>query len=74
MFEEPKDIFIKLSDAQLNIFSSKLSDLVEVQKMADAGEEMKPFIARLRSMLENPEKQKKLLPYLNQIGFKSYKS
>lgn len=76
MFEQPldTDTFIKMSDSQIDTFSVKLTELSEVQKMAHAGEEMKPFIARVRLMLKDPEKQKKLLPYLNQIGFKSYKS
>jgi plasmid replication initiation protein len=72
MFEESSiDTFLKLSDAQLDTFSSKLSALPDVQNMAHSGEEMKPFIARLRSMLKDPEKQKKLIPYLKEVGFKS---
>ena len=73
MFEEPKDTFIKMSDSQLDTFASKLADLGEVQAMANIGEEMPAFKARLRSMLKDPEKQRKLLPYLNQIGFKTHK-
>ena len=73
MFEEPKDTFIKMSDSQLDTFASKLADLGEVQAMANVGEEMPSFKARLRSMLKDPEKQRKLLPYLNQIGFKTHK-
>ena len=74
MFEESSiDTFLKLSDAQLDTFSSKLSALPDVQNMAHSGEEMKPFIARLRSMLKNPEKQKELMPYLKEVGFKPSK-
>jgi plasmid replication initiation protein len=71
MFEEPKDTFIKMSDSQLDTFASKLADLGEVQNMANVGEEMPMFKARLRSMLKDREKQKKLIPYLKQVGFKS---
>ena len=74
MFEEPKDTFIKMSDSQLDTFASKLADLGEVQATANVGEEMPSFKARLRSILKDPEKQKKLLPYLSQIGFKTHKS
>ncbi len=74
MFDEPQDTFVRMSEQQLSTFSTKLADLPGVQAMADAGEDMKPFIARLRSMLESPEKQKKLLPYLKEIGFKAHKS
>ncbi|KGT47399.1 RepB family plasmid replication initiator protein [Acinetobacter sp. HR7] len=70
MFEEPKNNFLKLSNAQLDMFSSKLADLPEIQGMANVGEEMASFKARLRSMLQDPEKQKTLLPYLKKLGFK----
>jgi hypothetical protein len=42
-----------------------------VQSMADVGETMPSFKARLRQMLKDPEQQKKLQPYLKQVGFKS---
>ena len=63
------DTFIKLSDAQLDMFSSKLADVAEIQKMAHTGEEMKPFVARLRSMLIDEQNQQRLRPYLEQVGF-----
>ena len=69
MFEEPKNTFLKLSNPQLDMFSSKLVDLAEVQAMAHVGEDMKPFVARLRSMLQDTEQQKNLLPYLIKLGF-----
>ena len=65
------DLFHKMTESQLDTFSSKLSELPEVQTMAHAGEDMKPFIARIRSMLKDPEKQKTLLPHLAKLGFKS---
>lgn len=64
------DFFHKMTEAQLDTFASKLSALGEVQAMANVGEEMPSFKARLRSMLKDPEKQKKLTPYLVQVGFK----
>lgn len=63
------DSFLKMTDAQLTTFSSKLADLAEVQMMANVGEDMKPFIARLRTMLMDVEQQKILKPYLVQVGF-----
>ncbi len=45
------DMFHKLTEKQLDMFSSKLADLPAVQGMAHVGEDMKPFVARLRSML-----------------------
>lgn len=64
------DLFHKMTEAQLDTFSSKLADLPQVQKMAHAGEEMRAFIPRIRAMLKDPEKQKKLQPHLKQLGFK----
>lgn len=66
----PKNTFIKMTDSQLDTFSSKLSDLPEIQQMAYIGEDMKPFTARLRLMLSDPEKQPDLIPYLERVGFK----
>lgn len=70
MFEGNQNTFIKMSDAQLDMFSSKLADLEEVQSMANVGEEMPAFKARLRTMLKDPEKQKLLISNLKTIGFK----
>ena len=63
------DTFHKLTEKQLDMFSSKLADLPAVQAMAHVGEDMKPFVARLRSMLMDAEQQKALLPYLKEIGY-----
>lgn len=70
MFEEDENSFVRMSDSQLDTFAVKLSGLSEVQSMANVGEDMKPFIARLRSMLKDKEKQKNLIPYLSKVGFK----
>ena len=63
------DIFYKLTEKQLDMFSSKLGDLAAVQAMAHVGEDMKPFVARLRKMLMDAEQQKVLLPYLKEVGY-----
>lgn len=63
------DMFHKLTEKQLDMFSSKLADLPAVQAMAHVGEDMKPFMARLRSMLMDAEQQKGLLPYLKEVGY-----
>lgn len=69
--QQPK--FIKMSESQLDTFSGKLSELHEIQSMAHVGEDMKPFVARLRSMLRDPEQQIKLHPHLEKVGFKTHK-
>ena len=63
------DMFHKLTEKQLDMFSSKLGELAAVQAMAHVGEDMKPFVARLRSMLMDVEQQKILLPYLKEVGY-----
>ena len=63
------DMFHKLTEKQLDMFSSKLADLPGVQVMAHVGEDMKPFVARLRMMLMDAEQQKLLLPYLKELGY-----
>ena len=63
------DMFHKLTEKQLDMFSSKLADLPAVQAMAHVGEDMKPFVARLRTMLMDAEQQKALLPYLREVGY-----
>lgn len=66
---DTEDVFHKLTEKQLDLFSSKLADLVPVQAMAHVGEDMKPFVARLRTMLMHAEQQKALLPYLKEVGY-----
>jgi plasmid replication initiation protein len=68
--KDTPDMFHKMTESQLDTFSGKLSDLSAVQSMANVGETMPSFKARLRSMLKDQEKQKKLVPYLKQVGFK----
>jgi len=61
-----------LTEKQLDMFSSKLADLPAVQSMAHVGEDMKPFVARLRTMLMDADQQKALLPYLKEVGYAAY--
>jgi plasmid replication initiation protein len=63
--------FHKLTVAQLDSYCSQLAELPQIQKLAHTGEAMKPFIARIRSMLQDPEQQKKLMPHLKRLGFKT---
>lgn len=63
------EMFHKLTEKQLDMFSSKLGDLPAVQAMARVGEDMRSFVARLRTMLMDAEQQKALLPYLKEVGY-----
>lgn len=63
------DNFHSLTEKQLDMFSSKLAELPAVQAKAHIGEDMKPFVARLRTMLMDVNQQKELLPYLKEVGY-----
>ena len=69
--EQSTDAFLKLSEAQLSTFSSKLADMHDIKQLAHVGEDMRAFTARLRTMLVDEKQQAKLRPYLKQIGFKN---
>lgn len=71
VYEETKDIFIKMSDSQLDTFSSKLSVLPELGNMADIGASAEAFKYKLRDMLKDPKQQKILIPHLAKVGFKA---
>lgn len=66
------DMFHQLTEKQLDMFSSKLADIPAVQSMAHIGEDMKPFVARIRMMLMDAEQQKVLLPHLKEVGYAPY--
>lgn len=65
------DLFFNMTEAQLNTFSAKLAEIPEVANMAYTGEEMKAFIARIRTMLMSEKHQNSLRPYLKKIGFQN---
>lgn len=62
-------MFHKLTEKQVDMFSSKLAYFPAVQAMAHVDEDMKPFFACLRTMLMDAEQQKVLLPYLKEEGY-----
>lgn len=68
-YSDTMDIFHSFTEKQLDMFSNKLADLPTVQAMAYVGEDMKPFVARLRTMMEDTAQQKILLPYLKEVGY-----
>lgn len=70
MFEEQKNNFLKLSDAQVDSFGNQLSELSELSYLAREGESYKDLALRLKTMLRDPDQQPQLLPYLKKLGFK----
>jgi len=62
--------FYKLTDAQINMFGNQLSRLHELSHLALEGESYDALAAKIKDMLRNQKQQKKLLPYLKNLGFK----
>ena len=69
--ENIPELFNNMTEKQLTFFSSKLTAVPDIQAMAEPGEEMSDFSKRIKAMLQDPSKQKKLHPYLKEIGFNS---
>lgn len=69
VMQEEKVNFFKMTESQLNFFSTKLSELPEVQSIANIGEDMQAFRLRLRAMLIDPEQQIILNKSLKELGF-----
>lgn len=63
-----KTKFYKLTESQLNLFSKKLTYLPELEKLADIGMSYEEFYSKLKSMLQDPKEQKKLVPYFKKAG------
>lgn len=62
--------FYKLTDAQINMFGNQLSRLHELSHLALEGESYDALAAKIKDMLRDQKQQKKLLPYLKNLGFK----
>ncbi len=59
-----------LSDAQIDLFASKLTDFHEFAAMyANVGETQKSFTARVATKLRDPEQLKHWASYLKDVGF-----
>lgn len=65
----PKD-FYNLTDAQINMFGNQLSRLHELSHLALKGESYDALAAKIKDMLRDKRQQKKLIPYLKNLGFK----
>ena len=68
---ELSERFFKMSDAQLDMFSNKLSRLNELGHLAEGNENYDSLALRIRRMLQSKEQQKQFLPYLRALGFKA---
>ena len=76
--EKPKDLkrdpntpdfFIKMTDAQRNLFANKMSEMPEMSKYSQGTESYQQFAVRIAEMLLQPEKFRELYPVLEKAGF-----
>ena len=63
------DAFIKLSDSQINMFSSKLSTLPELGSSAPVGASAADYAKLIADDLRDKAKQKKYIKYLGKVGY-----
>ena len=62
--------FVKLSDAQINMFGNQLARLPELAHLAFGNESFDALAVRIKSMLKDAEQQKAFIPHLEKLGFK----
>ncbi|OAL80760.1 replication protein RepB, partial [Acinetobacter sp. SFB] len=60
--------FYKMSDSQINLFGNQLAELHDLSHLAVGNENYEALAARIKDMLRDPEKQKKFLPHLKNLG------
>lgn len=65
------DMFINMTDAQVNMFGNQLSRLSEFSNLADGNESYDALASRIKDMLKDPNKQKQFIPHLRKLGFKA---
>ena len=63
-----KTEFYKLTESQLDLFAKKLAHLPELVNLADKCMSYEEFYSKLKSMLKDPEQQKKFVPYFEKAG------
>ena len=64
------DMFHKLTEKQIGVFSRKLAQLPELGSSAPLGKTMDEFIQIIANDLKDEKKQAKYQPYLEKLGFK----
>jgi plasmid replication initiation protein len=62
--------FVKLTDAQINMFGNQLARLPELAHLAFGSESYDALASRIKDMLKDAEQQKILIPHLEKLGFK----
>lgn len=71
--QDPNSVFNKMTEAQRNLFSHKLSELPEMGKYSQGTESYTQFAVRISEMLKDKDKFKEFYPYLKKVGFSAEK-
>lgn len=72
--DQSKSTFLKMSDAQINMFGNQLAQLPDLAYLAVGNESYEALANRIKDMLRDQSKQKQFTPYLEQVGFNTSKS
>lgn len=72
--EKSSYLFKKMTDAQRNLFSHKLSELPDMGKYSEGTESYQQFAMRISEMLKDKNKFQELYPYLEKVGYSSSKN
>lgn len=68
------DGYIKMTDKQINTFSSKLAALPELGSDAPMGASVDDFAKQIANDLADPNKQQKYIKHLSKVGYQPSKS
>lgn len=68
------DTFLKLTDGQINLFSSKLAALSDLGNYSPMGKSTAEFAAIIATDLADENKQARYIPYLSKVGYKNSKA
>lgn len=71
--ELDEQIFIKMTDSQINMFGNQLARLPELASLAVGNESYDALASRIKDMLRDPVKQTQFIPYLRNLGFAQIK-
>lgn len=67
--QDQPNLSVKLTDAQRQLFASRLSELPEMSDYTEGTESYQQFAFRIAEMLKDEDKVKLLMPRLKKVGF-----
>ncbi|MBF7683969.1 replication initiation protein, partial [Acinetobacter sp. B5B] len=67
--DQKESTFLKMTDAQINMFGNQLARLPDLAYLAVGNESYEALASRIKDMLRDQSKQKQFIPYLESLGF-----